>query len=390
MNHARHALRPLLPAMLLVGAMLSPASAGAPASRDPSDPRLEQLIRLLAKRNIDGFSEAQIREQQLDGLVRAIDRDGWFNAHAPLTLRKAKGGQAPVSLAFRHGRVEVDAPIPGHPTAGELIEGDRVVSVDGNPRARGSLALARELLAGEPGTTVAIVIERGASEAPIERTVLRVAWHADDVDVERPRADVLLVRPHFQSHAADGLASHLNEEWRRAPYRGLIVDLRGQHGGLFDAALRLAGLFVPPDTAIAQVVAAAANGDYRVGDPLRVFETAGLPSPAPGLELRTLPVVVIVDLATSAGAELLAVALKDIRHAPIIGRTTDGRASIQTLFMAPGDDDAQVALTTMRWGRLNGVRLDRVGITPDVVTPPDRGGDVPAALTALDAMQRKP
>ncbi|AUZ20197.1 hypothetical protein AL509_29870 [Achromobacter xylosoxidans] len=139
---------------------------------------------------------------------------------------------------------------------------------------------------------------------------------------------------------------------RRRAAGGLVLDLRGNAGGLLDAAEQVAGLALPEGSVIGSLRGRAPDNvrALRARDPL-------VP--------RGVPMVVLVDRRTAAGAEIVAAALQDHGRALLIGAKTLGAGTIQTVLPLPAGQGALI-VTTHRVHRANGARLDGTGVAPDM------------------------
>ena len=223
------------------------------------------------------------------------------------------------------------------------------------------------------------------SAAPQRFDLERRAYPVVQPAVKRLRPDVALLRVGpFVDRTLQQVCSALLAEWRRQPFRGLVLDLRGNPGGLLDVAVGLSAAFLPRDAVVGSTVGRAegATAQWQAqpehytrrlsADPLKDLPAA----------VRTVAMVVLVDEGTAAGAEFVAAALRDHRRAPLVGRRTFGRGSIQTLRLL--DADAALKLTTAHWLTPSGERIADTGLQPQrVVEPASADGDLAAALEEL-------
>jgi carboxyl-terminal processing protease len=146
--------------------------------------------------------------------------------------------------------------------------------------------------------------------------------------------------------------------------QGLVLDLRGNHGGLLEQAVRVANLFVEEGVILRTV----SLGGRAVEDKRASRSTLGIRA----------PLVVLVDEQTAAGAEVVAGALKDLGRALLIGQRTAGAGTVQVIYEF-GDTDGfgktYLRLTIAEMLRSSGLRIDGFGITPDLVVRRPPGDD---------------
>lgn len=276
-------------------------------------------------------------------------------------------GAMGLEFRTRKGR-SVLVPLEDGPAAQAGIRfGDQLYAVDGTRTQDLEAHQVAQLLKGRQGTSATLTVFRESDLSvraiPVQRRVFSLAGPK----VSRPGPAVAMLRiPSFKESTLRDTAALLRDEWRRQPFKALILDLRNCPGGLVDASIGVASMFLPADTLVAtfsgrtprsQQVFRATQADYARGagpDPL-----AELPS-----EIRTLPLAVLVDEATTAGAEIVAAALKDNKRATLYGRTSFGKGSIQTLTRL-GDASA-IKYTTAFWASPAGSRIHGAGVVPDM------------------------
>ena len=248
--------------------------------------------------------------------------------------------------------------------AAGIQEGDVLLAVDGTLLAAGErVDVVDRLLRGEVGDGRGVTLTVQAPGAEKERehfiefavvTVPSVVWRtlteAPDVGY------VQILR--FTSRTPDELAIAL-AELREAPVRGLILDLRGNSGGLLQESLEVASEFLDEGVVFYEKT--------------RTGETESLAS-AGGAALG-LPLAVLVDGMTASAAELVAGAIRDRDRGILIGQQTYGKGSVQLIFGL--SDGSSIHITSAEWYTPARVALDGQGLTPDIsMIPAEDGRDV--------------
>lgn len=298
----------------------------------------------------------------VDGMLRALG-DRWSVYYQPSEFASFSdaldGRYTGVGMWLRQeldGSLTVSGVQDRSPAANAGIRvGDRVVTVDGVDVATASVSAVVANLRGPDGSTVAIGIRdaAGVRTASVTRTLVT----ATDVVVDRLRHQVLHIRVSaFTRGVGRQVRTALSAD-PAAASGGVVLDLRGNPGGLVDEAVEVAGAFLD-------------------GGPVVSYERRGrgvttLESHADGD--ASTPLVVLVDGGTASAAEIVAGALQDRSRAVVIGSRTFGKGSVQEPQTL--SDGSAIELTVGRYLTPSGRALDGVGVEPDVAVA---SGESPA------------
>jgi C-terminal peptidase prc len=272
--------------------------------------------------------------------------------------RLRRVGQAGLGLRLGAGRsargVVVSALSPDGPAAGAGVRlGDRVLAVDGVPVSARNLGFAATLLEGPADTEVELRLERNGRR----RAVLLSRRLAPPASVRSEARDgVLSLRVEaFTDSTDDQLAGALlavGVSSGSPAARGVVLDLRGNRGGLLSQAVAVASAFLPGGT--------VARTTGRHPDAARLWEASG-PDLAGGL-----PVVVLVDGRSASAAEIVAAALGERGRAVVVGSATTGKGLIQAVVPLPNGGELLVT-----WSQVlgpGGWPIQGVGVLPAVCT----------------------
>ncbi|HYM70367.1 MAG TPA: S41 family peptidase [bacterium] len=269
--------------------------------------------------------------------------------------------------------VFVENVFPGSPAAQAGIKRfDRLVSVDGQSLKNRNALDASELLRGPAGTTTTIIVQRRTqtlqltvTRAPIRVVPVQTSFIAPGV------AYVTLFE--FTRGAGQQLRSGLQRLHTQGPIRAVILDLRGDAGGLIVEAASVGGVFMPPHTMLARI--------HERGQAPSLIETSGQPL------LPRTPLVVLVDGSSASASEILTGAFKDHKRATIIGARTAGALGGSVIVRLP---EGGMSVTVERIVTPKNRQVEAIGITPDVavsltVADMERGQDpqLQAAVHAL-------
>lgn len=290
---------------------------------------------------VDSLDEAALNRKTVDGMLREL-RDPntvFLNPDRFKRLKeRTQGNYSGIGLRVdvRDGWITVTAALPDSPADQAGIEiGDRLIEVAGQPARGWTVDEAVRMLRGVPGTPVDVVLERPGISARMPFSLVR-----RDVRVRAvPRATFIekgigyVDVNEFSETVADEV-KHAVDSLRAAGMTGLILDLRGNPGGLLDMGVKVSDLFLDPGQAIVTVKG-------RTPESVVTF-TDEAPQ-----AWRDLPVIVLVNGGSASAAEIVAGALQDHDRAVLVGSGTYGKGSAQSVFQVDGG--GALKLTTARW-----------------------------------------
>ena len=338
--------RLLPPAALIAVALLSGAwLLGRALDRDSRRSQEgAQLLDAVMQRVRESYVEPVDEEQLWQGAVAGLMNQLGDPNSAYITPDRLERLRLTASNAYRgvglqvevlDGWITVTQPRPGSPAerAG-LQTGDRLVELDGKSMRGWTVTEARNALRGPLGSTVQLVVERGSG------TRIAVTLERADIRVRAvTRATVLdggvgyvAVTTFSDSTEAELIATV--DSLRGAGARSLVLDLRGNPGGLLEQGVGVADLFLAPGTQIV-TTRGRAEGTTQVYVDSTPERWAGM------------PIAVLVNPLTASAAEIVAGALQDNDRALLLGRVTYGKGSAQVVY--PLDNGAALSLTEARW-----------------------------------------
>ena len=263
-----------------------------------------------------------------------------------------------LEVTMENGVIRIVAPIDDTPAhkAG-LKSGDLIISMDGVQVKGLSLGESVSLMRGKPGSEIVLTIVRKDRPEPFEVTLKRAIIQLESVRAELLETGFGYVRViQFQTGTATSLRQQLARLAREAgtALKGLVLDLRDNPGGVLDGAIQVS------DTFLRDGLIVSTRG--RAEDSEVTF------SASPKDYLNDAPLVVLVNGGSASASEIVAGALQDHGRALILGTTTFGKGSVQTIL--PMLNGAALKLTTARYYTPNDRSIQATGITPDVVSQP--------------------
>jgi carboxyl-terminal processing protease len=234
-------------------------------------------------------------------------------------------------------------------TAG-VKSGDRLVRINGKPTALMSIDQAMEEMKGEVGSAVSLQLyrqDKGVFELTLTRVQIEIPSVSYTIKQEGQIKIGYIKLDEFSSHAAEQMKQAI-EELDKHKVAGYVLDLRGNPGGLLFASVDIARMWMKQGKIVSTV-------DRRGGD--RQFI-------ANNTAITDLPLVVLVNQSSASASEILAGALKENGRAALVGTSTYGKSTVQSVHAL--SDGAGLAVTIARYYPPNGENIYKKGIKPDV------------------------
>lgn len=260
-----------------------------------------------------------------------------------------------IQIGIKDQHVTVIAPIEGTPAHAAGIEtGDVILKVDETPTKDLTLMEAVQRMRGPKGTSVTLTVRREGAAETLNFTIVR-----DTIKIHSVRSRLLddhigYVRiSQFQESTPQDLGKEL-VKLHDDGTQGLILDLRNNPGGLLSAAVGVSEQFLQPDTLVVSVKGRDGRKDeYRSSPPM---------------DPPDYPMIVLVNQGSASASEIVAAAMQDWGKAVILGKTTFGKGSVQTIL--PLSDGSGLRLTTAKYYTPRGESIHSVGVKPDIVVEP--------------------
>jgi carboxyl-terminal processing protease len=339
----------------------NPAPARAPARPSADHHLLDEVVARVRREYVEAVPPATLEQAAVDGVVASLDPHSAFLTAAEFDeMRVNTAGSysgVGIEVSEQDGRIVVVSPIEGSPAARAGVRaGDVILEIDGQPVGAGRIDQTIERMRGKSGSSVRLQIGREGEPEPLQFDLERSEVHVQTVRAERLPGGIGYVRiaqfsdstPADLEQALAGLSGN-----GPAPPRGLVLDLRGNPGGVLESAVGVADEFLDKGVIV--------RADGRTPDSR--FEMDATPGDA----LAGAPLVVLVDGGSASGSEIVAGALRDHQRATLMGERTFGKGSVQTVI--PLRDGQALKLTTSRYFTPSGASIHEKGIQPDVVLP---------------------
>lgn len=318
---------------------------------------LDEALATIAASSAQETDEETLRSAAIGGMLKSLG-DRWSQYFPQETTKSFKvsvdGKFSGIGVWLRNseaGAVEVVSVVPGSSAekAGVLI-GDLILEIDGRTTNNLSLSQVSELLNGEKNSVASLLLLSEEANKSVE--VLRQDLEIKPVVISTLEDGVTVIKiSDFARGTARDVRSALATQVGER--NGVVLDLRGNTGGLVTEAVEVAGTFLNGGAVVEfhrpnlapQVLKASAQGD------------------------GVTPLVVLVDAATASAAEIVAAALQDRSRAVIVGENTFGKAAVQDIKTL--SDGSVLEMTVGFYVTPNGKKIDGLGVAPDILVPKD-------------------
>jgi carboxyl-terminal processing protease len=319
---------------------------------------LAEVLDRVERDYVNPVDDHQLLQAAIRGMVSSLDPySAYLDGDEYDEIKISSSGQysgVGIEVSLEDDQVVVIAPFEGSPAAlAGIHSGDVIASIDGVAVKTNALDDTIGRMRGKEGTSVKIGILRQGSTEPLEFTLQRsrVELHSVKSELAEPGYGYVRIAE-FSETTGDDLVSALRALRKRngGPLKGLVLDLRNNPGGVLEAAVAVADAFL--------------DGGLIVSAKGRTPESKFEMNATPGDEMSGAPIVVLVNEGSASAAEIVAGALKDHRRAKLMGRTTFGKGSVQTVMPLSGD--RAIKLTTSLYYTPSGVSINHRGIAPDI------------------------
>ncbi|MDE2182238.1 MAG: S41 family peptidase [Alphaproteobacteria bacterium] len=321
--------------------------------------------------------DSELINGAIEGMVSSLDPHSSYmdaKAFADMQIQtKGEFGGVGIEVTQEDGLIKVISPIDDTPAAkAGLKTGDYIAAIDGNAIQGVPLNDAIDKMRGPVGTKVTLTILRQGEKKPFDVQLMRAVIHVDSVKWHR-EGDVGYVRiSAFNEETDSGLQKAVRELKKQIGpgLRGWIIDLRNDPGGLLDQAVMVSDDFL--------VKGEIVSTRGRHPEDTQRYDAK------PGDITDGKPVVVLINGGTASASEIVAGALQDHKRATVIGMTSFGKGSVQTIIPL-GEGGGALRLTTARYYTPSGRSIQAEGITPNIAVAEGNEQDEPKIERTTEA-----
>ena len=366
-----------LTAIMPVWADTPAAPQSAPAqSRLPLDElrAFTEVMERIKKAYVEEVDDKTLLENAIHGMLTGLDpHSAYLTPDDFRELEENTSGEfggLGIEVGLEDGFIKVISPIDDTPAARAGIQaGDLIIKLDGSSVKGMSLSESVDKMRGKIGTKVRVTIVRDGEEKPLEITLERAVIRVQSVKSKSLTPGYGYIRiSQFQSDTGKELVSALKDlTSKEDPLHGLVLDLRNNPGGVLQAAVAVTDAFIR-DGLIVYTQGRIPNSELRF--------KASKSDPSQGV-----PLVVLINGGSASASEIVAGALQDHNRAVVLGTSSFGKGSVQTVLPLNVDSARGIKLTTALYYTPSGRSIQAEGIQPDILVKR-------AKVTPIDAPQR--
>ena len=307
---------------------------------------------------VDAVEDKDLLEGAISGMLSSLDpHSAYLPAEGFKEMQESTKGEfggLGMEVGMEDGFVKVISPIDDTPAQEAGIEaGDLIIKLGSEPVKGKTLGEAVDIMRGKPGTVLNLTLIRKGEPAPIQVDITRAVIKVKSIKQRMLKDNIGYVRvSQFQVRSGVDLIAAVKklEKENGKDLSGLVLDLRNNPGGVLSAAVEISDAFMHEGLIV--------YTEGRIKNSQMRFEAEK------GDVMYGKPVVVLINEGSASASEIVAGALQDQGRAIIVGRTSFGKGSVQTLL--PLHNGAAIKVTTARYFTPNGRSIQAEGIEPDI------------------------
>jgi carboxyl-terminal processing protease len=355
--------------LLLVGISTFALGAGAMAyaNQQVRAPKAEtykmlelfgDVLATVEQQYVVPVDDKKLIQAAIDGMLTSLDpHSGYLDPDGFDDMRdqtRGEYGGLGLVVTSEEGAVKVVSPMDGTPASkAGILAGDFITAIDGQSIVGGALNDAVKQMRGAVGTPITLTVAR-EKQTPFTVKLQREVIEVKSVTAKVEGESGYIRISGFDEKTGQETVAAIKDLKTKLPHmKGLVLDLRNNPGGLVDSAVEVASAFLDGGEVVSQ-----RGRDAR--DIQRYNAKAG------GDLLRGVPMVVIINNGSASASEIVAGALKDRQRATVVGLTSFGKGSVQTVIPLRGGVDGALKLTTARYFTPSGSSIQKTGIIPEL------------------------
>ena len=316
-----------------------------------------EVLDKINKEYVDDVNQSEAMDAAINGVLQSLDPYSAYMSPETFenmqTETSGEFGGLGIEVSMEHGVVKVISPIDNSPAYNVGVKaGDYIVKIDDIQVQGKSLTEAVELMRGPVGTDIEITVRRRGEKKALTFIITR-----DIIEVASVKSKVInektgyLRLTSFNENSSDQIKDRIKEFNKNEKIENYILDLRNNPGGLLSQAIKISDFFLE-------------NGEIVSTKSKRKYENRKWFAKK-GDILNDITMLVLINYGSASAAEIVAGALQDHKRAILIGESTYGKGSVQSII--PLKNDGAIRLTVSKYYLPSGKSISDVGVTPDIV-----------------------
>ena len=315
-----------------------------------------EVLEKIRKEYVDEVDQSELIDNAINGALQSLDP---YSAYMDSELfesmetdTKGEFGGLGIEVGMEAGVVKVVAPINGTPAArAGLKAGDYIVKIDGEQVQGKSLMEAVKLMRGPVGSTIDLTIRRKGIKKALSKTIKREIIEIKSVESKILKKNIGYLKLNaFNSNSSKQLFDQIKNIENKNKTSGYILDLRNNPGGLLTQAINVADFFLDDGEIV------STRGRKSIEN-RRFFAKKGD-------KVKGKPLIVLINNGSASASEIVAGALKDHKRAIILGSSTYGKGSVQSII--PLKNGGGIRITISKYYLPSGQSISEVGVKPDI------------------------
>ena len=315
-----------------------------------------EVIEKINKEYVDEVDQSKSMDSAINGLLQSLDPYSSYMSPEIFdemqTETSGKFGGLGIEVGMESGVVKVISPIDDTPASRAGIKaGDYIVKINDTQVQGKSLSEAVELMRGPVGSGIELTVRRRGEKKALKFQIVREVIQIQSVKADLLKENIGYIRlTSFNENSGEQIKRKIKELEKKDNINAYILDLRNNPGGLLSQAIRIADFFLNDGEIVS-------TKSRKSSENRKWFASQGDLTKG-----KTL--VVLINYGSASASEIVAGALKDHKRAIILGETSYGKGSVQSII--PLKNDGAIRLTVAKYYLPSGKSISEVGVTPDI------------------------
>tara|TARA_B100000586_G_scaffold108646_1_gene77980 strand:- start:1181 stop:2314 length:1134 start_codon:yes stop_codon:yes gene_type:complete len=315
-----------------------------------------EVLEKIKKEYVDEVDQSEMIDSAINGALQSLDPYSAYMSpeifESMQTDTKGEFGGLGIEISMEAGVVKVISPIDDTPAAKAGIKaGDYIVKINNEQVQGKSLMEAVKMMRGPVDSKINLTIRRKGEKKALEKTIIREIIQVKSVEAKMIKENIGYLRlKSFNNNSSRQLVEKINNLEKKNKPIGYILDLRNNPGGLLTQAINVTDFFLNDGEIVS-------TKGRRLIENRRFFAKKGD-------KVKGKPLIVLINRGSASASEIVAGALKDHKRAIILGESTYGKGSVQSII--PLSDGGGIRITVSKYYLPSGDSISEVGVAPDI------------------------